>query len=298
MTTRQWAMIAVVSVLWGGSFFFNAIAVPEIPAFTLVSLRVGGGALVLTVAAVALGYRLPATPNDWRDFAVMGALANAMPFVLIVFAQARITSGVASVLNASTPLWTVLIAHWLTTDDKATPQRMLGVGVGIAGVGTLVGLTPPGPGSGAGLGMAAMIGATICYGFAGLWGRRFKATPPLITAAAQLVCSTVMLAPLALIFEHPFARPAPSVQALAAVAGLAVLSTALAFVIFFRVMAEAGATNAMLVTLLVPVSATLLGVLVLHEPLTAHQIAGGVLIGVALLIIDGRAWAALRHQRA
>lgn len=297
MTTRQWAMIGVLSLLWGGSFFFIAIAVREIPTFTLVLARVGGGALILTVAALVLGHTLPDTPKAWRDFAVMAALANAVPFVLIVFAQARIPSGIASVLNASTPLWTVIIAHLLTTDDKATPQRLLGVGVGIAGVATLVGLTPVNADPAAGLGMAAMIAATICYGFAALWGRRFKATPPLITAAAQLLCSTVMLAPLALIFEHPLSLPLPSPAAIGATAGLAVLSTALAFVIFFRIMAEAGSSNAMLVTLLVPVSATLLGVLVLGEPLTSRQIAGGGLIGLALLIIDGRVWSAVRRQR-
>ncbi len=295
MTARQWTLIAFLSLLWGGSFFFTAIAAHEVPTFTLVLIRVAGGALVLTAVAAVLGHSWPRTAKEWRDYAVMAALANAIPFVLIAFAQTRITSGIASVLNASTPLWTVLIAHAFTSDDRLTPQRALGVAVGIAGVTTLVGPAALDPQEANGLGMAAMIGATLCYGFAGLWGRRFKANPPLMTAAAQLACSSLLLLPFAIAFDQPWRQTLPSLAALGSIAGLAVLSTALAFVIFFQIMAEAGATNAMLVTLLVPVSATLLGVLILHEPLSANQIAGGLLIAGALLIIDGRLWRALRR---
>ena len=298
MTARQWALIALLSLFWGGSFFFNAIARPEVPTFTLVLLRVGGGALILIVAALALGHQFPRTVREWRDFAVMGALANAIPFVLIVFAQTRITSGMASVLNASAPLWTALIAHAFTSDDKLTPQRGLGVAVGLAGVATLVGPAALQTMGADIWGMAAVIAATMSYGFAGLWGRRFKFVPPIVMSAAQLVCSTALLLPFAVVLEHPWDQPVPSLPALASIAALAIFSTALGFLIFFQIMAEAGATNAMLVTLLVPVSATLLGVLVLHEPLTPQQIAGGLLIAAALLIIDGRLWRFIQRQRA
>lgn len=298
MTARQWALIALLSLFWGGSFFFNAIARPEVPTFTLVLLRVGGGALILIVSALALGHQFPRTVREWRDFAVMGALANAIPFVLIVFAQTRITSGMASVLNASAPLWTALIAHAFTSDDKLTPQRGLGVAVGLAGVATLVGPAALQTMGADIWGMAAVIAATMSYGFAGLWGRRFKFVPPIVMSAAQLVCSTALLLPFAVVLEHPWDQPVPSLPALASIAALAIFSTALGFLIFFQIMAEAGATNAMLVTLLVPVSATLLGVLVLHEPLTPQQIAGGLLIAAALLIIDGRLWRFIQRQRA
>lgn len=295
MTARHWAMIGFVSLLWGGSFFFIGIAIREVPPFTIALSRVAGGAIVLLALAILTGHAIPRSAAAWRDYAVMGALANALPFVLIAFAQSRITGGVASVLNASTPLWTVIIAHLLTTDDKATPQRLLGVGVGIAGVATLVGpaaLTGQQTGI---TGMAAMLVATLCYGFAALWGRRFRREPAIVTSAAQLACSAVMLTPLALAIDRPWALAMPSSVTLAALAGLALLSTALAFVIFFTVMAEAGPTNAMLVTLLVPVSATALGVLVLGEPLTLGQIEGGLLIAVSLVVIDGRLWAWFRQ---
>ena len=223
----------------------------------------------------------------WRDFAVMAALANAVPFVLIAYAQTQLSSGIASVLNASTPLWTVIVAHVLTCDDKITPGRLVGVLVGMVGVATLAGLQLSSVG-GSIFGIMASIAATISYGFAGVFGRRFKDTPPIVTSAAQLLCSSVMLVPFALILEHPFLLAMPSHAAMEAVAGLAVLSTALAFVIFFGILAEAGASNAMLVTLLVPVSATALGIVFLGEPLTGRQIGGGALIGLALLIIDGR----------
>ena len=298
MTARQWALIAVLSLFWGGSFFFNAIARPEVPTFTLVLLRVGGGALILILAALTLGHPVPRTGREWRDFAVMGALANAIPFVLIVFAQTRITSGMASVLNASAPLWTAMIAHAFTSDDKLTPQRGWGVAIGITGVATLVGPAALQAKGADTLGMLAVIAATMSYGFAGLWGRRFKEVPPIVMSAAQLVCSTALLIPFAVVLEHPWDQAVPSLPALAAIAALAVVSTALGFLIFFQIMAEAGATNAMMVTLLVPMSATLLGVLVLHEPLTTQQLAGGLLIGAALLIIDGRLWRFIQRQRA
>lgn len=140
MTLRQWTLIAILSVLWGGSFFFNAIATREIQPFTLVFWRVGGGALVLIIIAFASGYRPPVSVKEWTNFVVMAALANAIPFVLIAFAQSRITSSLASVLNASTPLWTVLIAHVFAGDEKATAERIVGVSVGISGVASLVGL--------------------------------------------------------------------------------------------------------------------------------------------------------------
>lgn len=289
-------MIAILSLLWGGSFFFIAIAAREWPPFTVVLVRVGGGAVVLAGVALAIGHKVPRSARAWGDYAVMAVLANVLPFVLIVFAQTLIASGIASVLNASAPLWTVLIAHAFGTSDKLTAQRVAGVGVGIAGVAVLVG-----PAAFAGqqtsvTGMLAMIVATMSYGFAALWGRRFQSQPVLVTAAGQLVCAALIVLPLAMVIDKPWTLPVPSLSACAAMAGLAVLSTALAFVIFFQILAEVGGTNAMLVTLLVPLSATALGVLVLHEPLTGLHIAGGALIALALLIIDGRVWAMIMHR--
>jgi drug/metabolite transporter (DMT)-like permease len=291
MSLKHWAMILALSVLWGGSFLFQAVAVREVPPLTVALARVAGGAAVLALVMLALA-RLGAdrsTPSDvrWSDYAVMGFLANALPFALIISAQAEIPSGLASLLNAATPISTVIVAHAFGA-ERATGGRIVGVLLGVVGVAILIGPAALAGQKTSVFGMLAVVAATISYGFASLWGRRFKTVSPLFTAMAQLACSAVMLAPLVLLIERPWTVPAPSMGASAALVGLAVLSTALAFVIFFRVMAEAGALNAMLVTLLVPISATAFGVVLLGETITTRQILGAAVIAAALAILDGR----------
>ncbi|MDZ4843869.1 MAG: DMT family transporter, partial [Hyphomicrobium aestuarii] len=284
----HWTLIVAVSTLWGASFFFNAVALKELPPLTIVWVRIAGGALVLALVMMAIGQRVP-PGTRWRDFAVMGLLANALPFALIVSAQTQITSGLASVLNASTPVWTVLVAH-AAGAETATPARLFGVAVGIAGVTVLIGPTAFAGETTTVFGMAAIIAGTVSYAFASLWGRRFREVPSLVTSTLQLGFSAAMLLPVMLIAERPWTLPVPGAATIAALTGAAVLSTALAFVIFFKVMAEAGAINAMLVTLLVPVSAIALGTMVLDEPLTAQKLLGAAIITAGLVILDGRAW--------
>ncbi len=288
MSAYHWTLIVAVSTLWGASFFFNAVALKELPPLTIVWVRIAGGALVLALVMMAIGQRVP-PGTRWRDFAVMGLLANALPFALIVSAQTQITSGLASVLNASTPVWTVLVAH-AAGAETATPARLFGVAVGIAGVTVLIGPTAFAGETTTVFGMAAIIAGTVSYAFASLWGRRFREVPSLVTSTLQLGFSAAMLLPVMLIAERPWTLPVPGAATIAALTGAAVLSTALAFVIFFKVMAEAGAINAMLVTLLVPVSAIALGTMVLDEPLTAQKLLGAAIITAGLVILDGRAW--------
>lgn len=290
MTPADWAMLLILSVLWGGSFFFVAVAVKGLPPVTIVALRVVIAAAALLVVLRLRGLSLPLRAEVWGAFLVMGLLNNAVPQTLIVWGQTHIASGLASILNATTPLFTVLVAHWATDDDRLGPGRIAGVVVGFAGVVVMIG-----PQALHGLGadvlaQVAILGATLSYAFAAVYGRRFKrlGVPPLATATGMLLGAAVWLVPTAAVVETPWTLPLPSAAVIAAVAGLALASTALAYVFYFRVLASAGASNLSLVTFLIPVSAILLGAVVLGETLDPRHFAGMAAIGLGLAAIDGR----------
>jgi len=295
MGPREWILLLLLSVLWGGSFFFAKLAVAELPPFTIVLGRVALAALALNLVLRARGERLPADRASWGAFLVIGLLNNLVPFSLIVWAQTQIASGLAAILNGATPLFTVVLAHWLTADERLTWNRLLGVVLGLAGVAVMIGLEAL---SGLGLHVLAEVAvlvATVSYAFAGIFGRRFRGQPPLVTAAGQVTATTVMMLPIVLIADRPWTLAMPTPLALSAIAGLALLSTALAYVIFFRILAAAGATNLLLVTLLIPVSALLLGRFILDEGLALQQLLGMALIALGLAAIDGRALGAARR---
>ena len=290
MTTTEWIMLLTLSVLWGGSFFFTGVAIKALPPFTLVALRVGLAALILQAVVRVLGVKLPTTPKVLAAFFGMGLLNNVIPFSLIVWGQTQIASGFAAILNATTPLWTVLVAHLLTKDEKMTSNRLAGVLIGLVGVVVMVGPSVLSGVADAGFAQLAVLAASVSYAFAGVFGRNFKqmGIPPLATAAGQVTASTVMLLPVALFIDKPWMLPMPDISVWGAVFGIAALSTALAYVLFFRILATAGATNVILVTFLVPISAIILGSLVLGERLDPRQFLGMALIGVGLAAIDGR----------
>lgn len=296
MGATEWALLLFLSMLWGGSFFFNKIAVHELPPFTVVLCRVGGGAAILAVVALASGLVFPKTIRGWWPYLVMGLLNNVLPFSLIVWGQKEIGAGLASVLNAGVPLAGAIVAHFFTSDEKLTGNRLLGVLVGIAGVVVLVGPSGLDLNLGPLLGALAVLAATVSYGSAGVWGKRFRGVPALTSACCQLFSSTLVMAPLVAMVDQPWTHAAPSLQAISALAGLAAISTALAYVIFFTILRRAGAANVMLVTLLVPLTATALGILFLNESLRPTDLAGAALVALALLIIDGRPFAALRRM--
>jgi drug/metabolite transporter (DMT)-like permease len=298
MTPLEWTMLVALSILWGGSFFFTGIAVKELPPFTIVLLRVGVAAVILNLVVRIMGLSMPRDGRIWAAFFGMGFLNNAVPFTLFVFGQTHIASGLASILNATTPLFTVVVAHLFTSDEKMTGNRLAGVLIGLFGVAVMIGRQALEDLGADTLAQLACLGAALSYGFAGVYGRRFKrlGIAPMLTATGQVTASTVMLLPIALIADHPWALPAPSWPVLAAMLGIAALSTALAYVLYFRILATAGATNLLLVTFLIPVSAIILGTLVLREPLVGTQLVGMALIGLGLAAIDGRLprWAAGR----
>jgi drug/metabolite transporter (DMT)-like permease len=288
MSPSQWLLLILLSVLWGASFLTVGIATRELPAFTIVLARVAIAAAVLAPLMLALGHRIPLTRHVWQTFLIMAVLNNLIPFTLIVTGQKEIASGLASVLNATTPLWGVIFAHLFTADEKLVANRLAGVLIGLAGVAVLVGIDAMLGNASSLFGAACILGAAMSYGVSGLWGRRLKDTPPMVSAVGQLTCSTLLLIPLALIVDRPWQLAMPSREAVLALLVLAVLATALAYVVFFRIMAVSGPANVMLVTLLIPISAIAFGHFYLGEPVHVRQLAGAAVIALGLIVLDGR----------
>jgi len=284
---RDWSLLALLSVLWGGSFFFNGVVLRELPPFTLVLLRVALAALMLLPLLRA--YRLPFPKGlaGWRPFFAVALFNNVLPFSLIVIGQTTIPSGLAAILNATTPLFTVVVMA-AAGEERLIVRRLAGVIVGLTGVAILRGGAFD-LGSGQGIGILLCLAAAFSYGIAALVARRMLVnSPPLATATFQLMASSLMMAVVAGLAERPWQLPMPGLTTWLAVMGLAALSTALAYIVFFQVLRRSGATNVMLVTLLVPVTAILLGAFVLGEHIALREIVGALVIGSALLLIDGR----------
>jgi drug/metabolite transporter (DMT)-like permease len=284
---RDGSLLAVLSVLWGGSFFFNGLALKELPPLTLVLLRVALGALFLLPLVRAYRIEFPVGIAGWKPFFAVAFFNNVLPFSLIVMGQTFIASGLASVLNATTPLFTVVVMA-VAGEERLFARRVAGVIAGLIGVIILrggFGLDT----AGQGIGVLLCLAAAASYGVAALLARRQLAdSPPLATATFQLLSSSAMMMLVAGVFDRPWTLPMPGVITWFAVLGLAALSTALAYIVFFQILRRSGATNVMLVTLLIPVTAILLGYLVLGERISPREIAGALLIGSALLVIDGR----------
>jgi drug/metabolite transporter (DMT)-like permease len=284
----EWGLLAALSLIWGASFLFGRIAVQEIPPFSVAWIRVGLAAAILSSVVLATRSAIPRDLKGWAPYLLMGLLNNVLPFSLIFWGQKEIGAGLAAVLNATTPLFAGVIAHVFSADEKLGPAKIAGIVIGIAGVAVLVGPDAFGALGGHVMSELAVLAGAISYGFAGLWGRRFRATPPITSACCQLLCSTVILTPIVVLIDRPWLLPAPSPTVILALLGLAVLCTAIAYVIFFTIIKRAGSTNVMLVTLLIPPSAMLLGAIFLNERLAAPDLLGAAIIGLALLVIDGR----------
>lgn len=289
MEPVDWGQLLLLSVLWGGSFFLIAISVTGLPVLSIVAIRLGVAAMVLWVIVLATGRKLPRAPGIWAAFLVMGILNNAIPFALIVWGQTSIPSGLASILNATTPLWTVIVSGLLLSDEGFSARKLAGVVLGLGGVAVMIGLDTL-----AGLGHAiwaqlAILGAALSYAFANVFGRRFRSMglDPVVTAAGMVTGSSALLVPLALSVDGWPGADVPGKVWLAAIV-LGVVCTGLAYVLYFRVLARAGATNISLVTFLVPVSAVLLGWLFLSETLGPAHLLGVALIALGLALIDGR----------
>ncbi len=301
MTLGTWALLALLGLIWGGSFFFGRIAVQQVPPLTIAFLRLGIAALALHLYLRGSQGLYPALIARAPAFLILGLVNNAIPHTLILMGQTQIGAGLASILNATTPIWTVIIANVWTADEKLTSTKLAGTILGLIGTVLLVG-----PAAIADLfggdhavplwALLLPVGAAISYGIANTFGRRFRDLPPTVTATGQLTASSLIVLPIALAVDHPWALPVPSLSAITAILALALISTAWGYILFFRILTRAGGTNTSLVTLLVPPSAILLGVLFLGEALSLLDAAGMLVIGLGLVMLDGRLPARLRQR--
>ncbi|MGI6856838.1 DMT family transporter [Mesorhizobium sp. 1B3] len=288
MSFKNWAMLILLGAVWGGSFFFARIAVAEIQPLTLVLFRVALAAAALHVYLAITGVSLRSALPLAGGFVLLATLNNVIPFSLIFAGQTQLGAGLASVLNATTPFWTALLANMLTEDERLTWNKIAGILLGMAGTALMIG-----PGVVAGLGgpvwaKLALIAAAVSYAFALMVAKRLRGVAPAVLATAQLTASTIIMVPIVLAVNGTQGLFSASAPVWVAVAALALVSTAFAYILYFRLVTDAGATNASLVTLIVPASAILLGAGFLGERLESFELAGMALIGLGLVTIDGR----------
>ena len=288
LDAAAWTMLLVLSVLWGGSFIYVAIAIVEIPPMTLVAARVTIACAVLLVWLRAKGIGLPRDKALWRDFAAMALLNNLIPFGLIFWAQTEIDAGLAAIVNATTPLWTLVFAHFMTADERLTGARAAGVAIGVAGVVVLVGPSALAGVGGALVPQLAVVAATVSYALALVHGRRLRAVDPAVFATCQFACATPAALALSVIVDRSWTLPVPSPLVIGVVLAFALLSTAVGYLLYFGLIRRSGAGNASLVTMLVPPSAMALGAVFLGERPEPLALAGFALIAAGLVVVDGR----------
>jgi drug/metabolite transporter (DMT)-like permease len=296
MNAKDWTQLLLLGALWGGSFYFVHIAVRDIEPLTLVFYRVAIAAAALHLWLFLRGVSFRPVLSRAGAFLLLALFNNIVPFSLIFLGQTTIGVGLAGILNATTPFWAIIAANIFTADEKVTPAKLLGILLGIAGTAVMVG-----PGLLAGLGAPVwaqfcVLGAACSYGLAAVFARRFSGMPSDVIAAGQFTASTAIMAIAVAAGASTVTTGSPT--AWICIAGLGLLSTALAYILFFNLISSAGATNASLVTLIVPVWAILLGVLFLGEGLDAYELAGMALIGLGLLAIDGRIFRFCRRRTA
>jgi len=296
MNGRDWLILGILAVIWGGAFFFIGVAVRHVPPLTYVWLR-------LTIAAAAMwgylffkGHKLGLPKQVWGSILLLALLNNALPFTLFGWGQTHIASGLASILNATTPIWGVLVAHFLTHDERMTPRKIAGVLLGFGGVATMIGPSLLASLGTSALAQVACVTASLSYALAAVWARRFRrmGVSPLSVTTGQLTAGALMMLPLSILVDQPWTHPFPPLTAWGAIAALALFCTAFGYVLYFRLIETSGATNALLVTLLVPPVAIVLGALFLNETLAVQDFVGLGLIALGLAAIDGRVLNLLR----
>ena len=286
--SQSWAMLGLLSLIWGGSFMFVGIAVKELPALLIVFARVGLAALILIPVHLMVQGRLPRDAKTWVACGGMSILNNVLPFTAISWGQHYIGSGLASVINATTPMFAGLFMA-LFGLEALTSRKSIALGLGMIGVVILKGGNFGDFGAQT-LGILAVTFASCCYGLSTVWSKKnLVGIPPMTIATCQLTVSGLVMAALSFAFSEPSLYFKASALTWEALIAIAAISTAIAYLVFFRIIERAGATFVALVTMLVPVSAILLGMIVLNESLSMNELIGGLLILLALVIIDGRA---------
>jgi drug/metabolite transporter (DMT)-like permease len=294
MSFIEWALLLILSLLWGGAFFLGSIALVELPPFTIVFCRVALAAIVLISIAVVTGQNVLFRRKTWPIFAALGALSILLPSALMLWSQTRIGIGLTSVLAATSPLLTVFVAHFFTADEKMTTARVVGIVLALAGVAVAMRLAASEANSNL-LAELAVLGAALSQALAGLLARRLKRMPTIYLAAGQLIAASLLSLPIALAVERPWTITSPRWTTWVVILALAFLSTALGSFVYFRLLARIGAVNVALVSLLVPITALFLAGVVLSEPLSSHTFAGAALIFGGLAALDGRVSGAARR---
>jgi drug/metabolite transporter (DMT)-like permease len=293
-----WGLIGILSILWGGAFFLIEVGLRSYSPFMLVFMRLALAVPPMWVVMRISGGTLPREARSWSLLVVVGLLNCALPFMLFFWGQQYLDSGYASILNATTPLWGVVTAHFMTHDEKATPARIIGVLVGMAGIIVMVGPDAAKGLSNNLLAQIACILSTLFYSFAAIYGRRLSQTTmtPMVVATGQTMAAALIMLPVILLFDPPWHMPMPRLDSTLSGITLALFSTALAYMLYFRLIDRSGASNAQLVAFIMPVLAIILGVAFLGEHLQSGQIAGAALIAIGLVILDGRVVSRLQQK--
>ena len=299
MNRNDWLILLVLAVIWGGAFFFIGVAVRHVPPLTYVWLRLSIAAAGMWLFLRVKGQPLGLPRQVWGSILLLALLNNAIPFTLFGWGQTHIASGLASILNATTPIWGVIVAHFLTHDERMSPRKIAGVLLGFGGVATMIGpslLSSLGTNA---LAQLACVAAALSYALAAVWARRFRrmGVSPLSVTTGQLSAGAMIMLPFALVVDRPWTHSFPPLSAWGAIVALALLCTAFGYVLYFRLIETSGATNALLVTLLVPPVAILLGASFLGETLAPQDFIGLFLIAAGLAAIDGRVLSLLSPDR-
>ncbi len=296
MSLRNWTLLVVLGLVWGGAFLFAKVAVAEIPPFVLVFLRVSIACGTLLAALWHQGLLTRLTSQLILPFLIMGLLNNAIPFSLLFLGQTAIGAGLASILNATTPIFTVAVASVLVKQETLQGNRVAGVVLGVIGVAVMLSSSLSGLASDPVWAQVCCLGAAVSYALAATYAKRFKSLPPQVSSTGQLMGSSLLMCPVALATGAGWSPADVSVTTWTNVLALGVLATAVAYLIYFRLLADAGATNASLVTLLVPASALFFGWLLLGESLSPAQLAGFGILLIGLIVLDGRVLRQVRSR--
>lgn len=300
MNRSDWAILLVLAGIWGGAFLFIGLAVRHVPPLTYVWLRLSIAAAAMWIYVKARAVRVGLPRSVWGAILLLAVLNNALPFALFGWGQTHIASGLASILNATTPIWGVVVAHFFTHDERMSPRKIAGVLLGFVGVATMIGPSLLSNLGSSAFAQLACVTASLSYALAAVWARRFKrmGISPLSVTTGQLTAGALIMFPISMIVDQPWTRAFPPIGAWAAITALALFCTALGYVLYFRLIDHAGATNALLVTLLVPPVAILLGSLFLGEQLAPQDFFGLGLIALGLAAIDGRLIRAFGSRRS
>jgi len=287
--TKELALLLALSTLWGASYSFIKIGVETIPPVTLIAARTFIAGMILVVVIRWRGLSLPRDAATWRRFMFQAWLNSVIPFTLIAWAQQTTDAALATILNSTSPIFAFLLTALVTRHEIVNGRKLFGVGAGVAGICLVVGMQALG-----GLGQElwaqlAIVAATICYAGAAIFGKNFKGLDPLMPAAGSMVCGAAILIPVSLVSEQPWTL-APSVESILALLGLSIFSTALAFVIYFRLVQTLGSVGTTAQAYLrVPIGVAI-GVVFLGESLSSSAWIGllCVVVGVAAMTIPVR----------